>query len=378
MAFDIGLRGLKDNDFSFSIVNEQYREFTLLVDNFNQLKNEISLARTDLFQREQLLSHLVQQAADALILVDHNHHIVLHNFAARQLLNTSQPLQGQVFSDVIASMAAPLREASLKQSSGLVSFSHNDENLCYNLSYQSLHLRNSKHHLYVYKNLTHEIEHKQSHIWKQTIRLISHELNNSMAPMKSLVLSAQKIVAQPEHHELLPEVFSTLTSRIDNLNRFLVQYANFAKLPKPQIESVALPPFLERIRYLTHIACRSDIAKLPATIVMDSAQIEQVLINLIKNAKESGSPIDAIHLDVAVVDKRWVFSIADSGKGMSDEQLEQALLPFFTTKANGTGLGLTLCHDIVLAHGGKLKVQNNTDQGHKGVTVQFTLPQAPN
>jgi signal transduction histidine kinase len=114
----------------------------------------------------------------------------------------------------------------------------------------------------------------------------------------------------------------------------------------------------------------SESSQQRCSLFCDAARIEQVLINIIKNAKESGSALDGILLSVYQTAEQITFEVTDQGKGMTEQQLLQALLPFYTTKSKGTGVGLALCNEIVLAHGGKLKLENLKDGGLK---VAFSL-----
>ena len=107
------------------------------------------------------------------------------------------------------------------------------------------------------------------------------------------------------------------------------------------------------------------------TLSIDSAQIEQVLINLVKNAKESGSKLDEVRLSVQQSGGEIYFEISDRGNGLGNEQLAQAMLPFYTTKKKGTGIGLPLCNEIITGHGGRLRIGNRNGGG---VQVSFSIP----
>jgi nitrogen fixation/metabolism regulation signal transduction histidine kinase len=175
-----------------------------------------------------------------------------------------------------------------------------------------------------------DVQIKQSDMWKQVIRLISHELNNSLAPISSLTRSAQKILKQPEHTHMHVEVLETIGNRTHHLHDFISQYAKFARLPKPQIKT------------LTNVNCYIDVVRESANF--DPAQIEQVVINLVKNAKESGSDLSEVTFTLKQQAHMLDFIIDDRGSGLTEIQHQQALLPFFTTKQ--TGIGLALCKKL--------------------------------
>lgn len=374
-ALEVGVRSLKDNDFSVTIQNKHYQEFDFLIDTYNELTNVLRHERLSIFQREQLLNKVIQATPVALILTDNNGRIVLSNYAAKNLLNYQAKLDGELFHQAIEGIPQGLYEATINRKDGLVTESLNNEAICYSLTCQQVTLANKMHHLYLYKNLTSDISRKENDIWKKAIRLISHELNNSLAPIKSLTSSAKKIIEQPKHHQMLPDIFDTIGNRVENLHLFLSQYATYARLPAPQFKTVELASFIESIERLSQIKVNVDVNE--STIVIDQAQIEQALLNLIKNAKESGSAIADIELTITQLNQQLMVTLVDGGSGMSQTQLQQALLPFFTTKPTGSGLGLALCNEIIIAHNGKLKLANRRDaQGEtiSGIEVQFSLP----
>ena len=367
-ALDIGVDSFNDKDFSITIDNQQYSEFSLIIDTYNNLAKIMRDERMAIYQRELLLDTVIQSTPVALILTNNHDHIVYSNLAAKTLLNQKKMLEGMKFADIYQHMPQALMEATAKKQDGLITEKLNDETIVYHINYQSFTLNKQQHHLYLYKNLTSDMSRKESDIWKQVIRLISHELNNSLAPISSLTNSAKKVVASNKNQHMLPEMLDTISRRSAHLHQFIEQYAHFARLPQPNKSAVELRHFIQTITQLCEIetVTRFEVD----TLLCDAAQIEQVLINLIKNAKESGSTLSKILLSVYQSADQITFEVTDQGKGMTEQQLLQALLPFYTTKSQGTGVGLALCNEIVIAHGGKLKLEN---QKSGGLRVAFSL-----
>src|SRR5262249_2796541 len=146
----------------------------------------------------------------------------------------------------------------------------------------------------------------------------------------------------------------------------------FAKLPKPRLSSIGWKQFVGRLEGAGPFRLT---APLPDDVAsFDATQLEQVMINLLKNAAESGSPPEAIELSVRATGDGWMLDVADRGTGLSDDTLRDALIPFYSTKPSGTGLGLTLCREIVDAHGGRLSIANRPDGG---AVVALWLPALP-
>jgi two-component system, NtrC family, nitrogen regulation sensor histidine kinase NtrY len=205
--------------------------------------------------------------------------------------------------------------------------------------------------------------------WKKVIRVIAHELNNSLAPISSLAHSGQILARSPPDAEQLIRVFSTIEDRARHLAGFIEGYAQFAKLPHPRIAPVSWDVLLERLRAVVVFRLAGPPPQRAAAF--DTAQMEQALINLLKNARESGSAPEDIELSVAYAAQGFAIEVRDRGPGFTVAALENALIPFYSTKETGTGLGLTLCREIVEAHGGRLRIANRESGG---AVVSLWLP----
>jgi nitrogen fixation/metabolism regulation signal transduction histidine kinase len=239
----------------------------------------------------------------------------------------------------------------------------------YHLSKRNFELHGRTHTLLMVKHLTREIRRQEIDIWKKLIRVLSHELNNSLAPVTSLVHSA-RILTSSYNNSKLERVFTTIEERAVHLQQFVEGYAKFARLPPPRQEHVNLGEFLRHIEALVPYA---KIGAPPiATAYMDRMQMEQVAINLLKNAREAGGDEQQIELSIEVAKDGTLFlNVTDRGPGMSEKVLENATLPFYSTKERGSGLGLALCREIVEAHGGCIRLENREGGG---LRVSIELP----
>ncbi|HEV2332019.1 MAG TPA: HAMP domain-containing sensor histidine kinase, partial [Gammaproteobacteria bacterium] len=229
-------------------------------------------------------------------------------------------------------------------------------------------LNAQRHTLYLFKQLTRELNRQEVAIWKKVIRVISHELNNSLAPISSMAHSGG-ILSRDLASPRLESVFASIEERAQHLKSFIDGYARFAKLPAPRLTAVPWEPFLASLRVLAPFSLEGTLPAAPGGF--DPSQMQQVLINLLKNAHESGSPEAAVTLRVRQDGEGLRLDVADAGPGMAPEVLEQALLPFYSTKQSGTGLGLPLCREIVEAHGGRLSLAN---RAAGGLLVSIWLP----
>jgi nitrogen fixation/metabolism regulation signal transduction histidine kinase len=225
------------------------------------------------------------------------------------------------------------------------------------------------------KQLTRELAAQEVAVWKKVIRVIAHELNNSLAPISSLAHSGLMLANEPDPQRL-QRVFTTISDRAAHLASFIDGYARFAKLPKPRVAPVEWRQLFARLEGTLNFRLGAPLPQRAA--VLDASQFEQVMINLLKNAAESGSAASDVTVTVRETTdgtaRGWTIEVADRGSGLSAEVLRDALLPFYSTKPSGTGLGLTLCREIVEAHGGRISLANREGGG---AAMTIWLPDAP-
>jgi two-component system, NtrC family, nitrogen regulation sensor histidine kinase NtrY len=368
-ALTDGLTSLRDGDFSLSLARPRgLPESAELADAYNGLGARFRAERRTLVQRELLLDTVIQATPLALVLTTDTGAVIYSNFAARRLFQDGRPLEGHSFNALLESSATALREAIAGGQDTLFTMPVGEEPEIFHLSLRRFALNARIHHLYLLKQLTRELNAQEVLVWKRVIRVIAHELNNSLAPISSLAHSGRQLAHAPEP-AALERVFATIEERAAHLQVFIDGYARFAKLPRPRPERVEWPSFIERLRATNGFAIATPLPAAPAWF--DTAQLEQALINLLKNAHESGSAPEAVELGVAAVHDGVEIVVLDRGAGMAQAVLEQALLPFYSTKANGTGLGLTLSREIIEAHGGRLVL---APREHGGTSVSVWLP----
>ena len=198
--------------------------------------------------------------------------------------------------------------------------------------------------------------------------MISHELNNSLAPLTSLAHSGAELVRRGQT-ERLPQILETIEERTRHLETFILGYARFAKLPTPRMEACNWAGFVQRLAAEVQFKVAGTLPADP--VWFDPAQVEQALLNLLKNAHESGSKPDQIELRVKAAAGVLRIEVTDRGQGMNDAVLTNALVPFYSTKRSGTGLGLALAREIAEAHGGRITLGNREGGG---LTVALMLP----
>jgi nitrogen fixation/metabolism regulation signal transduction histidine kinase len=231
------------------------------------------------------------------------------------------------------------------------------------------------HELLVLTDLSRTLREEERVAWQRLVRVLGHEMNNSLAPIKSIAGSLEHLLRRdpppPDWRDDARSGLSVIASRAESLSRFMQAYARLARLPPPQKEPVELGPLVRRVVELeTRMAVRL-VEGPEIEISADAAQIEQLLINILHNAVdaslETGGKVVAGWRELS--DCVEVF-VRDEGPGIMNPG--NLFVPFFTTKPGGSGIGLTLSRQIAEAHGGSLNLVNRTDD--KGSEALLRLP----
>lgn len=364
-AVSDGITSMRDKDFSISVTPPAEVELQSLVASYNGLGQLLRDERQSLYQRELLLDTVIQATPLAMVLTDAGDHIVYSNIAARQAFLGGRKLEGMTFGELLHAAPEPLRRAVASETDSLFTVDADGESEIYHLSQRGFLLNSQRHRLYLLKQLTRELSRQEVDTWKKVIRVIAHELNNSLAPISSLAHSGRQLVERPDAAQM-ERIFRTIEDRARHLHTFIDGYARFAKLPQPAPEEVSWSAFLRSLQEAAPFRLVGEAPAKPG--VFDVTQLEQVIINLVKNAREAGAAADSVELQVTELSGMgqgggWQLQIMDRGAGMSDEVLRNALLPFYSTKPAGAGLGLTVCREVVEAHGGRIAVANRVGGG---------------
>jgi PAS domain S-box-containing protein len=231
------------------------------------------------------------------------------------------------------------------------------------------------HQLLVLTDVSHVLREEERLAWQRIVRVLSHEINNSLAPIKSIARSLQRVLKrEPRSADWEEEALhglDVIEGRSGSLSRFLQAYARLAQLPKPTRRAVDVDGWVRRVVELedrmTVVLCPGP----PTSILADRDQLDQLLINLVRNAVDAASDAGGgVTVSWARDDAAVVVIVEDEGPGLSDTA--NLFVPFFTTKPNGTGIGLALSRQIAEAHGGVLTLENRDD--HSGVRARLRLP----
>jgi nitrogen fixation/metabolism regulation signal transduction histidine kinase len=310
-----------------------------------------------------LIDAMADAAPMAMVLLRGIGTIAYANAAARELLFDGKDARGENLLAMLDEAPAPLRDALLGTEDALFTVDVDGATETFHLAKRTFEAAGGAGEsfaLVTLRQMTREVQRQEIAVWKKLLRVISHELNNSLAPIASMAHTARTIAKSPDPLGRLDKVFATIEAQTSHLRDFLEAYAALARLPEPRKAHVPWSELADRVRASWPEAKAGDA---PGTGFFDLAQMTQVIHNLIKNALEAGSSAAEVRIAVAPVANGFELSVRDRGPGMSDEVLKSALLPFYSTKERGTGVGLALTREIVEAHGGTVRLQNREGGG---------------
>ena len=346
---DLGnaLRATRDGDHSLRLVVRGDREVAELKRLYNELAEAVRADRQNIHNKEILLDTILQRTPIAVVLLNAAERVIYSNTAARELLSAGARLDGRTLHDICETVTVSLRDALAAAADAI--FHVDDET--FHVTQRIFRLNTQPHRLILLERLTPELRRQEVAVWKKAIRIMNHEINNTIAPVSSLFHSARRAQEMPEHRHRLGEIYELIEERLTFLRQFLEAYAQFARLPEPHKERTSWSAVFDAVRTLYAFEVEGN-PQLESSI--DRTQMQQVLINLVKNAHESGS--DEVTVLIQRTGGDCVLRVLDRGRGMPDDVMRQALVPFYTTKAGGSGLGLALCNEIVEAHGGHMRL----------------------
>jgi nitrogen fixation/metabolism regulation signal transduction histidine kinase len=228
--------------------------------------------------------------------------------------------------------------------------------------------------LYSIENLSGELTARESSAWRNLIRVLTHEIMNTLTPVTSLAQTATGMLDDESARDDIREAVQTIARRSEGLMNFVLRYREMLKVPQPDMTTVTVSEALHGIvtlmsAELDNVEVQVSVSPKSLEISADTALLDQVLVNVVKNAldaiRDGVSP--QILLQGRLDFGRTVISITDNGPGMDDETIDQVFVPFFTTKRDGSGIGLSLCRQIMTAHGGEIAVESSSD----GTTVRL-------
>lgn len=381
------LESVKYSDFisGFTSDNKLGKSFKDLNIAFNEVLEAFRKARSEKEEHWQYLNSVVQQVRTGILSFDTEGNIQLINTNARKFLgmNNIRNIQELVH------LNPRLYHALNTVEPGKGELYKGSNELYLTIQCTDLRIRGTDVKLVTLQNIQPELQKQELEAWQNLTRVLRHEIMNSITPISSLTSTLREILdhdmeRKNSHYELkeegaedLREGLSTIENRSKGLIKFIDAYREYTSLPKPKMTVVRLKAVIDKVAQLmrpelkkTSISFHCECSSEYLTISADVEMIEQVLINLLKNAIEAlaETPDPRLELVGRYDDNCVKIEVIDNGPGIIKEALEHIFVPFYTTKRTGSGIGLSLSRQIMQMHNGSITVESNPD-----VRTVFTL-----
>ncbi len=332
---------------------------------FNEVLDAFRLARAEKEEQARYLQTVVQHIGVGLLVFDGNGRVSLINNAAKRLLGVPRLGEIAALARVSPGLAATLKNLG-PRGRDLVRFG--ETQLALHASV--FRTGDREHTLVALQDIGPDLDEKETEAWHNLIRVLTHEIMNSITPIASLAATADGMLKEGgpdgETAEDIRTAVGTIQRRSEGLLQFVETYRGLTRVPAPSFEIVPVAGLFARVEQLlgpqfaesgVELHTRVDPPGLELTA--DPGQVEQVLINLLSNAREATESGDGGRVDLSahLVRGKVVVEVADNGPGIVEEALGKLFIPFFTTKQNGSGIGLSLCRQIMRLHRGSISVR---------------------
>ena len=364
------LNALDNGDYSFHFSeNNLSRREKELNTMLNRIKEILVNARKEVIENEKFLSLIIESVSTGIIIMDDFGHVQTVNQSALQVLGLPvfthiNQLSGvnEKFPDLFRTLKAGDHQQ--------ISVSNEREEMQVSLRLSEIRLKNGRMKVITLNNIGNELETKEMESWIRLIRVMTHEIMNSIAPITSLSETLLLLYKTPGTNgaENLKkntiEAFETIHSTARGLLSFVDSYRKFTGIPKPVVHPIGLKLLLEKVIHLERKAIKEKNIKLQVEFIDDNVEliadeklITQVLVNLLKNAIEAINPDESGQIIIRPHKQttgQVGIDICNTGKPIPQDVLSNIFIPFFTTKETGTGIGLSISRYIMRLHGGKL------------------------
>ena len=348
-----GMDLLRAQDFSSRLAPVGQQEADRIVQVFNRMMDQLKEERLRLREQNHFLDLLISVSPMGVIILTLDERISMANKAALDFLDegTEADIQDKTIDELSSSLAEELSRMP-KDTTATIRLSNSRIYRCSRLSFID---RGFAHPFFLIESLTSEVMKAEKKAYEKVIRMIAHEVNNSVAGITSTLDTVDDALQSMEDTEDLREVMKVCIERSYSMSRFITNFADVVKIPEPQLEEVQLNDrviacklFMENVCHHRNIALRMELCEENPMVCMDTSLFEQVIINIIKNAAESiGTNGEII---IRTSDSPAMLEIGDTGTGISKEVEAKLFTPFFSTKPNGQGIGLIFIREVLMKH----------------------------
>lgn len=363
--------------FSEDVGNSTERFLNVSLNKVNRL---IQTVKRDQISQEQYYSYILEKSITGFMTFEKKGHILLTNSATKQLLGYDHLTHIDQLSKINEKLFLAFKTLKPGENK-VIKFNNEKEVVQLSLKTSSITIKNEELVLVAINNIRSELEEQEIESWIRLIRVLTHEIMNSVAPITSLAETLSEFYEERDESnaELDKEIIDNtvkglgiIKQRGEGLITFVDSYRKLTKVSIPSKKSFEARKFLEKIRILVSqepnfkkVKFMVNVDSNVSNLLADEAQLTQVMINLSKNALQAmNSVVDGqVSLNAFKDHDRISITVKDNGPGISTEVKEQIFIPFFTTKEQGTGIGLSLSHHIMRIHGGSLQVNSELGKG---------------
>jgi two-component system, NtrC family, nitrogen regulation sensor histidine kinase NtrY len=369
---------LREDDYSFRARggqrNDAIGDLALEV---NRLAGMLQAQRAGALEAMALVERVMRSMQSPVLAFDPEGRLRLLNVAGeREFGLRAQTALGH------SAAQLKLQELLEVEDDGVISLGNEQQPLRWVVKRASFRLRGIPHTLLVLSDVSAALREEERSAWKRLIRVLGHEINNSLTPIKSIAGSLRDRLAawsdQAGEKADFECGLEVIENRSESLNRFLQAYQQLMGLPAPKLAAVSLASLVHRVALLERRVAVTVKGEADVVLQVDADHIEQALINLVRNAADAALGPDAPSGGIATVEITWhsadievIIAVLDNGPGLTSA--DNLFVPFYTTKPGGTGIGLVLAQQIAQAHRGSVQLANRTD-GVLGCKADLRLP----
>lgn len=372
------LQSIKQRDFTIRFTeNPNDKIFSALYPSLNSITDLFKKISVEKELKHRYLETLVSHVSFGVISVDENGNVMLVNQAFLELATTphlSTLTQLQRKNSVLFEAVQTIQSGKKK----LVQLPVHNQLVTLTLNASEFKLDEQTYKLISAQNITTELSKTEIDAWQRLIKVLTHEIMNSISPIISLSDSLHEISKNqsPENWQTINSGLEAIKLRSEGLLNFTQRYRKLTQIPAPEFQTINLREFIEHnVRLFKpeldqrKIQLTTNLQSVNASI--DPVLMEQVFFNLIRNAIDAVEEATTrnISIDLSANDNRIRLVVSDSGTGIESQNIDRIFMPFFSTKKEGSGIGLALARQIVLLHGGQITVQSEVGKGTSFIIV---------
>lgn len=367
-----GSDAIADADFSIKYIKTGAKEIDKLIEVYNAMIDRLRIERTTLSEQSHFIQKLIEITPIGIIILDYDHKISNLNPAAKKILNIKENLKGIEFQKIKNPLANKLQKITdskpiMLSTNGINKFKCQVNNIIH---------QGFKRKFILIDDLSSELLKSEKDAYGKIIRMMAHEVNNSMGAINSILDTVIDFGLQEQEKKDLKDALIIAKDRNSGLSDFIARYASILRLPKPQLIEINLHDLVNKIGKLfvpklrkNNITIHYNFENKNQLLLTDPILLEQAISNIVKNAIEAIGENGQINIECT--SNPTTLIIADNGSGISEETKEKLFTPFFSSKPNGQGVGLMIIREILQKLNTDFSLESNQKNGLTEFRIEF-------